>query len=130
MPSFTTNKDFRTKGRYIIASGLSFILTLGFSYLFVNLFAFEEHIGVALTQATMMVVNFIVIRSFVFQSQGGVISQFFKFITSSLIFRAAEYGLFLLLFTVLPLSYLVSLSIALVLSFALKYITQRQLIFN
>lgn len=115
--------------RYVAATGLSAVITLGVPILLHEQFGVEERLAVGIALAIAFVVNFVTTRLFVFKSSGNARSELKRFIGVSLAFRLGEYGLFLLLFSLGIVYYLAQL-IVLIISFVLKFLTYRGFVYG
>lgn len=116
--------------RYLIATAVSFSLSLFLSFLFSEYFMMREELAVAFTLVIIFVINFFSIRLFVFKSRGSPKRQLIAFLISSIVFRGLDYLLFLIAFKSFNLNYLLALASALVTTFVLKYLYQRLLFKN
>ena len=82
-----------------------------------------ERVAAAVGLATSLVVNFNVMRHFVFRgAQEPLLRQLLQFLASSGVFRALEYLAFLIVLDVFEVQYLLALLLVLGTSFALKFV--------
>ena len=82
-----------------------------------------ERVAAAIGLATSLVVNFNVMRHFVFRgAHEPLLRQWLQFLASSGVFRALEYLAFLIVLDVFEVQYLLALLLVLGTSFALKFI--------
>lgn len=89
-----------------------------------------ERIAAAFGLAASLIVNFMVLRYFVFRGQQtSVWRQLPMFLATSGIFRALEYAGFFLVNTYLHLQYLLALLLVLGTSFILKFLVYEGLVF-
>ena len=116
--------------RYLVATVLSAGLSVSLPVLLHEVVGFAEQYAVLISQVTVLLMNFVSVKFYVFRRGGESVTQFVRFIGSSLFFRAAEYGLFLALFQWLGLHYILALLIALSLSFVVKYFVHRHYVFR
>lgn len=116
--------------RYLIASALSFFMSLALPVVFRELFALPVNIAVALSFMLVFVLNFFIVRWFVFRSVGAVAGQLARFSVVSALMRIAEYGAFVLLYELSHMHYLPALVTVLLFSFVLKFILQRTMVFR
>lgn len=117
--------------RFALGGVLSAGTTLGTTALFHELGSIAEHIAAAAGLAIALVVNFTVLRLFVFRASGvPVARQLLLFLGSSGVFRLFEYGAFLLLNMLLHVQYLVALVLVLGTSFLLKFVVFDNFIFR
>ena len=117
-------------GRYLIATVLSACVSLILPALLHEFIGIREEIAVAGALITVFIMNFFMIRIFVFRSRSDIKLEFRRFFTVSIGFRIAEYLLFLAIFRILGLNYILSLAISLVISFITKFIVHRKFVFN
>ena len=124
--SFRESKVFR----FALLGAVSFAANLGLTYYFVDVLRLRPEMGFPASLASVLLLNFAANRWFVFeateQSLGG---QFLTFLVSSLLFRICEYGLFLLVFSLIGFGYLPIVATILVTSFCLKFIIFKTHIF-
>jgi putative flippase GtrA len=124
------NRDrFRELLRFAVATLISASLTLGLPIVLHEGLAVEQRRAVAIALVIAFIVNFLTTRYFVFRSGGKARDELWRFLGVSLAFRLAEYGLFLLLFS-LGLAYYIAQFIVLALSFVLKFIVQRRFVYR
>jgi putative flippase GtrA len=124
------NRDrFRELLRFAVATLISASLTLGLPIVLHEGLAVEQRRAVAIALAIAFVVNFLTTRYFVFKSRGKAGDELWRFLGVSLAFRLAEYGLFLLLFS-LGLVYYLAQFIVLALSFVMKFFVQRRFVYR
>jgi putative flippase GtrA len=115
--------------RFGVATLISASLTLGLPIVLHEGLAVEERRAVAIAVVIAFVVNFLTTRYYVFKSSGKAGDELWRFLGTSLAFRLAEYGLFLLLFS-LGLVYYLAQFIVLALSFVMKFIVQRRFVYR
>ena len=111
--------------RYSAASLLSFSLNFGLPVLFVEVFGFNPAIVVPIVFAGMIVVNFILQRMFVFESNGDMVTQSLQYLGSNLAFRAFDYGAIMALIHTTPLPFPVIIGGVLAIGFVLKFFLYR-----
>jgi putative flippase GtrA len=116
--------------RYFFATILSAVLSFCVPVALHELVNISEEISVAIALVVVLVVNFATVRVLVFRSQAPPLLQFLKFAASSVLFRFAEYLMFLAAFRLLGLYYVVALFLALAVSFVSKYFFQRVYVFR
>ena len=124
------NPIFGESFRYVAASALSACVTLAVPFVLHDVFAVSESRAVLASLITVVVMNFLVVRLWVFKSQAEVMPQILKFLMTSIAFRSCEYGLFILLFEGWGVYYLLALGTSLILSFFGKFFVQRHFIFS
>ncbi len=116
--------------RYIVATGLSFSLTLFLSFSLKSFLGMPEKFAVAATLFIVFFINFYTNRVFVFRSKANARRQIVYFAASSIAFRVVDYSLFFILFSWSNVHYLWALSSALVITFIVKYFFQKAIIFR
>ena len=117
--------------RYALASAFSFVLVLGLSAGFHEIVGTTETLAVALALALAFVVNFTLLRRWVFPGQTARVGrQAAETALASVSFRALEYGVFLGLHLGVDLDYLVATAASLCLSAGGKFLVYRELVFN
>jgi len=108
--------------RFGISSVLSAAVTLGIPVLLHQGFGFEQRAAVAIGQSSVLLLNFIMIRVFVFRSRRPAQRDLAYYVGSAAAFRGLEYLMFLALFSLGHLFYLTALVLTLVLSTLLKFV--------
>lgn len=116
--------------RFGLASGLSFLITMGLPILLVERASIAPEYAAAAGLITAFLVNFVTLRKFVYQSGGDWRVQGVRFLVFSAIFRGSEYLIFLILYRLLGVPYVLALGVVLAASFIVKYITYDRLLFN
>ncbi len=116
--------------RYLLATVLSAILSFCLPVVLHELAKITEEASVAISLGVVFLLNFVTVRVFVFRSKAQPMFQFVKFAASSVLFRFAEYLMFLAAFRSLGLHYLVALLLALTVSFVAKFFFQRAYVFR
>ena len=116
--------------RFIVATIASASVTLALPLLLHEYFALPETHSVAIAFTLAFVLNFFVMRFYVFRSGGGFAWQFVKFAGSNGIFRIGEYLLFLAIFELLGVNYMISVIFSLGVSFCGKFFVQRHFTFR
>ena len=116
--------------RYIVLGGLSFFLNIGLTVLFHEVFNFSEKISFSIALLIVFIVNFITVRTIVFNDNGAARRQFLLFFITSVISRVGEYALFLVIFSVFEINYIISISITLTSSILLKFFIYKNFIFK
>jgi putative flippase GtrA len=117
--------------RYALVAGFSFVWIMSVSALTVELVGLPERLGVAIALLTALIANFTLLRVFVFPGQTAHLgAQFAATAVTSFSFRAAEYGLFLLLVGPGGLHYLLATAVAVLTSSLGKFLVYRNLIFR
>jgi len=111
--------------RFGMATGLSAIVSLGLPVILHELLHVEQKIAVAISQATVLLMNFLTLRLFVFRGNGSVRGDLMRYFGSAAVFRGLEYLSFLALFELAGLFYLTALVITLVTSTLIKFVWYR-----
>ena len=87
--------------RYFVATAISACLSVLLPVSLHEIVGWSEEVAVGAGLIVVMLINFVVIRTYVFRSSGHIGRQMLGFIASSGVFRLGEYGLFLLFHQVL-----------------------------
>lgn len=111
--------------RFGIATGLSAIVSLGLPITLHELFGVDQRLAVGISQATVLAMNFLTLRLFVFRSSGPVRTHVVRYAVSAVVFRGLEYASFLVLFEVIHLFYVTALVVTLFASTLTKFIWYR-----
>jgi putative flippase GtrA len=111
--------------RFGMATGLSAIISLGLPVLLHELLHVEQKIAVAISQVTVLLMNFVTLRLFVFPGKGSVRGDLMRYFGSAAMFRGIEYLSFLALFELAGLFYLTALVVTLITSTLIKFIWYR-----
>ena len=112
--------------RFITMSGTSALLTMGLPILLHELGGVPPEAAVAIAFACVFLVNFFMLRSFVFASKRSIVADFLNFGLSSIAFRGAEYVAFLILHSLLGLYYVLALGLTLVTFTIVKFLWYRR----
>jgi putative flippase GtrA len=117
--------------RYTIVSAFSFCWILAASAIGAETLGLAEQLSVALALISALVINFALLRIFVFPGQSASIgSQLAATAVTSFSFRFLEYGMFLALNAALGVNYLVATALAVTISFSGKFLVYRNVIFR
>jgi len=111
--------------RYGVSALTSAAVTVGLPVLLHEVLGIEQAKAAAISQTTALLVNFVMIRIFVFRSRRGARRDFVHFAASAVAFRGLEYVFFLVLFEVGGLYYLLALILTLGTSSVLKFVWYR-----
>jgi putative flippase GtrA len=117
-------------GRFVGFGLISYGLGIGLSAFFREVLGLHEEVSVAFTLVILFVVNFWLVRRFVFRSLGHKVNQFVRFVSMSLTMRGAEYVMFLGFLRVMHHHYLLALTLAMVLSACGKFLLYRNVVFG
>ena len=111
--------------RFGMASGLSAVITLGLPIALHEGLHLDQRIAVGISQTTVLLINFITLRLFVFRSSGRVRHDAFRYAASAVMFRSLEYVSFLLLFELAGMFYVTALFATLCISTVAKFFWYR-----
>jgi putative flippase GtrA len=111
--------------RFGVATGLSAMVSLGMPIALHELFHVDQKVAVAISQVSVLAINFVTIKMFVFRSRGNVRADMFRYMGSALVFRGIEYASFLLLFEVAGIFYVTALVLTLGTSTLIKFVWYR-----
>jgi putative flippase GtrA len=122
--------DARVLGRFLAGGLASTVVTLGTTAALHEIAAVPELVAAAVGLAASLLVNFVVLRFFVFRGTDLPLGrQALMFLGSSGLFRGLEYiGFFVL--HLLGVHYLVGLVLVLGSSFMVKFIVYQKLVFS
>ena len=107
--------------RYGVSSGASAAVSLGLPVLLHEAFGVEQKLAVAISQASVLLLNFLMIRLFVFRSKSPAKRDLAYYVGSAVAFRGLEYLLFLALFELASLHYFLALLLTLGASTVVKF---------
>jgi len=107
--------------RYGVSSGTSAAVSLGLPVLLHEAFGVEQKLAVAISQASVLLLNFLMIRLFVFRSKSKAKRDLAYYVGSAIAFRGLEYLLFLALFELASLHYFLALLLTLAVSTVVKF---------
>jgi putative flippase GtrA len=113
--------------RFGVSTGASAALSLGLPVLLHEAFGVEQKVAVAISQVSVLFLNFLMIRLFVFRSQRAAKKDIAYYVGSAVAFRALEYLLFLALFELVSLFYFTALVLTLGTSTFVKFFWYRLL---
>lgn len=111
--------------RFAVSSGASAAMSLGFPVLLHEALGVRQTAAVAVSQSTVLLVNFLMIRVFVFRSTRAGRRDLGVYLASAASFRGGEYLLFLLLFERAGLYYVAALVLTLATSTLIKFFWYR-----
>jgi len=118
----------RTAGQLIrfgMSTGVSALVTVGLPTLLHEMFGIEQRIAVAISQSSALLINFLMIRIFVFRSKRAAPRDLAYYAGSAAAFRGLEYLCFLALFELGHLYYLAALVLTLGMSTLVKFVWYR-----
>lgn len=116
---------FGQLARFGLSSLASATVSLGLPALLHEVFGVEQKTAVAISQTSVLLLNFLMIRLFVFRSQGRAGRDLGYYVGSTVVFRGSEYVLFLALFELVGMYYLVALVLTLGTSTVVKFVWYR-----
>jgi putative flippase GtrA len=111
--------------RFIGSGLLVFPVGLGVSALCHEVFGWRAEIAAAAAVGSLLLVNFVLGRAYVFRSSGRIAYQLPRFLGIALVMRGAEYLMFLALFETLHAPYLVAIAASLAMSSLIKFFAYR-----
>jgi putative flippase GtrA len=109
---------------------LSYGLGIALAALFHEISGLVPEVAVGLSLAILLLTNFALARAFIFRSSGRVHHELVRFGIASAAMRGAEYLAFLVLLNVLGINYLISLTVAMLLSSCGKFVLYKKLVFR
>jgi putative flippase GtrA len=118
----------RTAGqlmRFAVSTGVSAAVTIGLPALLHELFGIEQRLAVGISQSSALLINFLMIRVFVFRSKRAAPRDLAYYVGSAAAFRGLEYLSFLALFQLAHLYYLTALVLTLGASTLVKFVWYR-----
>jgi putative flippase GtrA len=127
MKRFQAHSHLRQVTRFAISSGMSASLSLVLPILLHEVGRVDENVAVAVGFVSAYVMNFFMLRVFVFKSKGAIRSQIIKYVPVNGFFRLAEFSLFLILNNLLSLNYILAVASVLFVSTVLKFFGYRRL---
>jgi putative flippase GtrA len=116
--------------RFVGFGFVSYGLGVGLTAFFREVLGLHEEVSVAFTLVILFLVNFWLVRRFVFRSFGNELKQFLRFVSMSAAMRGAEYVMFLGLLRVMHAHYLLALTVAMVVSACAKFLLYRTVVFS
>jgi putative flippase GtrA len=117
--------------RYALASAFSFAFVIGSTAALHELVGLSETLAPALALILAFVVNFTLLRTWVFAGQSAPVGrQMAETAVTSLLFRVLEYGLFLIGHLALGVDYLIATGASVCISALAKFFVYREIVFN
>jgi putative flippase GtrA len=116
--------------RFGVSTLISASITIGLPVLLHELFHVPEQRAVFIAFNVALVVNFIIMRHFVFAKRGSAAGDMLRYAVTNIAFRLAEYAAFSFLFRVLHLYYVLAIVVVLIGSTTLKFVAYRFLVFD
>ena len=111
--------------RFSASTLISATITIGVPALLHEVLGVQQALAVGISQTTALLVNFLMIRIFVFRSNRAARRDLTYYVGSAVAFRGLEYVSFLVLFELGHLFYLVALVLTLGMSTLLKFVWYR-----
>jgi putative flippase GtrA len=111
--------------RFGLSSAFSATVSLGLPLVLHEWLRLDPTLSVGISQTTVLLANFLMIRMFVFRSQSGARGDFLRYTGSAVAFRGLEFLTFLLLFRFAGLFYFTALVLTLAASTAIKFFWYR-----
>jgi putative flippase GtrA len=116
--------------RYVLASLLSAGITLGLPVVMVEVGGFDPSQAAATALLTALVVNFLLLKFYVYRNDGRWQAQAVRYLLVAALFRLGEFCVFLALHQLLGWFYFVALVVTLGLSFIAKFFAYYYLVFS
>lgn len=111
--------------RFGMITGLSALVSLGLPIVFHEVLHIGPKVAVGISQLSVLLINFLTLRAFVFRSNGSLRRDMVRYGASAVVFRGLEYLSFLLLFELAGVFYVTALVITLAVSTVIKFIWYR-----
>ena len=116
--------------RFLGAGLITFPVGIGVSALAHEILGMPEKVAAATALTVLLVLGFLLSRRYVFLSNGRIARQAWRFLLVAAAARGTEYVLFLAVYVFGGVNYLLSLIIALGISFGFKFILYRGWVFT
>ena len=116
--------------RYLGVGLVTFPVGVGVTVLAHEVLKLSEEMATSMALTVLLILGFILTREFTFKSKGHIRHQACKFLFIAMLMRGIEYILFLAFFSVFTINYIISLVLALGISFTAKFFLYRNWIFN
>jgi len=117
--------------RYGLMSVNSFVINFGLTFSLHEFLALPEELAFAIGLITMLVINFVGFRYYVFKASAETApQQMMRFFLTALGFRSSEYLTFMLVHTIMGVDYRVAVVGILALSTIAKFFCYRLLVFR
>lgn len=114
-----------------VMSGVSFVVNLGLTHGLHEVLGASAELAFLISLATVMVMNFLACRYFIFDArEGDFRGQAVRFLMSALLFRGVEYLAFLVIHTWLGVHYLLAIAGVLGASFVTKFLFFGRFVFR
>lgn len=121
----------RTFFRFTVATGLCFIVNLGLTVLLTEVFRVYEEISYAVALSTVFLMNFFLMRYYIYRSsEGNLASQFVLYAGSAVAFRGIEYGCFLFIHSWMGIPYGAAIVVIQGFSAVSKFIYYKRIVFS
>jgi putative flippase GtrA len=116
--------------KYAGVGVLSFATNLSITAMLHELLGVPAELAFAAALATVIALNYILARRFIYSSSGPVLTELSRFLGATAGFRIMEYVMFLAFHSLLGINYLVSIMLLTSISFVSKYFAYKHLVFN
>jgi putative flippase GtrA len=117
--------------RYAVASAFSFFFVIGCTAALHEVVGLSETLAPALALLFAFVVNFVLLRTYVFPGQSAPVGrQMAETAVTSLAFRVVEYAIFLVFHLGLDVNYLIATGASVCVSALGKFFVYREIVFN
>ncbi len=116
--------------RFVAATLIAMIFNFGGTWLLHEVWGVGPQKAFAIVLVLVYVVNFTLVRFWVFTSRQNIYKQMMSYVMVSLCFRCSEYLVFTLLYTVLGLYYMLAVFISLFSLYCIKFIVYRFFVFK
>ena len=117
--------------RYVIITGLSFVINLGLTVFLTEVIIFPEEASYAVALVTVFLMNFFFMRYFIYVSrEGSAKRQFMFYMLSAMGFRGLEYISFLMIHTWLSVQYALAIIEIQVCSAIVKFFYYKVVVFR
>ena len=120
------NKNF---SKYLYVGASSYLIVAIITTTLHEVLGVMESNSFATALVVVFVINFFVLRNYVFKSESNTSSAAIKFFISSLFFRGFEYILFIIILD-LGVYYMTSLTVSMVVSVISKYFVYKYAVYN
>lgn len=115
--------------KYLSVGALSYLIVTTITVTLYEIFGLTEFNSFAFGLVVVFIINFIILRNFVFKSEGPAGFAVIKFFMASLFFRGFEYVLFIIILD-LGVHYIITLTLSMFISVILKYFIYKNIVYN
>ena len=124
-PPWINQRLLRQLYRFGVSTGLSLTLSFALPVSLHEYFGVATKLAVGVGFITAYVMNFVLVRRFVFQSERGWRSDIPRYVLTNGAFRITEYGAFLIVSGLSHVNYAICLFVILAVSSVLKFLSYR-----